>query len=145
MFPVEAFRHTLGKDEFLALLAEADFIFDAGSTRKAVERRGKFQLFDKVEALKLDIYPRELIPGELDRSCLVEVFEGVTLPVVSRADAAASKLVWIDKGSHKSRRDLRQIHRASSEEDRQRIRKLARELELAELLDQVLAEPDELE
>ena len=69
-----------------------------------------FQLLDNVEALKLDIYPRELIAGELDRSCLVEVFAGVEFPVASRADVA-SKLVWISKGSHKSRRDLRQIYR----------------------------------
>ncbi len=27
-----------------------------------------FQLLDRVESLKLDIYPRELIPGELSRS-----------------------------------------------------------------------------
>jgi len=103
-----------------------------------------FQLLDKVEALKLDIYPRELIPGELDRSCLVEVFAGVQLPVVSRVDASAAKLVWISKGSHKSRRDLRQIYRTSSEVDRQQIRKLASELDLISLLDEVLGESDEL-
>ena len=68
-----------------------------------------FQLLDRVESLKLDIYPRELIAGELDRSVSQEVFEGEELPVASCADVAVSKLVWISKGSHKSRRDLRQV------------------------------------
>ena len=131
-------------DSFLALLNKSDFLFDATSLQEAVEQRGMFQLFDKVEALKLDIYPRELITGELDRSRSVELFAGVSLPVVSRADAAVSKLVWISKGSHKSRRDLRQIFRTSSVEDRQRILEFAQQLALAPLLEEVLDEPDEI-
>lgn len=131
-------------ETFFRLLDTDDFLFDPPAVRRAVERREMFQLLDKVEALKLDIYPRELIAGELDRSCLVEVFAGVQLPVVSRVDAAAAKLVWISKGSHKSRRDLRQIYRTSSEVDRQQIRELASELVLISLLDEVLGESDEL-
>ncbi|MCA9124814.1 MAG: hypothetical protein H6821_00805 [Planctomycetaceae bacterium] len=59
-------------DSFIKSLDESDFLFDALSIRRAVQERGMFQLFDNVEALKLDIYPRELIAGELDRSCMVE-------------------------------------------------------------------------
>jgi len=132
-------------DSFVALLEESDFLFDVASLRQAVEQHGMFQLFDNVEALKLDIYPRELIAGELDRSCLVEIFDGMELPVVSRADAAASKLIWIGKGSHKSRRDLRQIYRASSESDCRLIQDLARQFALTPLLEEVLNEPDEIE
>jgi hypothetical protein len=76
-----------------------------------------FQLLDDVESLKLDIYPRELIEGELQRSVQLEVFEDLILPVVSRADAAESKLIWISKGSHKSRRDLRRIWESYIEEE----------------------------
>jgi hypothetical protein len=131
-------------DSFLKLLDQSDFLFDTPSLRLAVQKLGMFQLFDKVEALKLDIYARELIAGELDRSCLVELFSGVQLPVVSRVDAAAAKLIWISKGSHKSRRDLRQIYRTSSDTDRQRIQELARQLTLDPLLGEVLSEPDEI-
>ncbi len=131
-------------ETFLQLLDTAGFLFDATSVRRAVERREMFQLLDKVEALKLDVYPRELIAGELDRSCMIEVFAGVQLPVVSRVDSAAAKLIWIDKGSHKSRRDLRQIYRTSSEPDRQQIKKLASDLRLRSLLHEVLDESDEL-
>ena len=131
-------------ERFITLLRNSDFMFDENALRNAVEDRGLFQLLDEVEALKLDIYPRELVAGELSRSCLVEVFEGVELPVVSRPDLAAAKLVWISEGSHKSRRDLRQIVRASSAEDRQRIRELAEQLSLSPLLEEVLEEPDEI-
>ena len=131
-------------DSFIALLDESDFIFDTSSLRQAVDQQSMFQLFDNVEALKLDIYPRELIAGELDRSCLVEVFAGVELPVVSRAAAAAAKLVWISKGSHKSRRDLRQIYRTSTADDCRRIQEHAQQLALTPLLDEVLNEPDEI-
>lgn len=66
------------------------------------------------------------------------------MPVVSRADAAAAKLIWISKGSHKSRRDLRQIYRNSSAPDCQRIRDLAQQLQLERLLVEVLVESDEV-
>jgi hypothetical protein len=131
-------------EEFFTLLGNSEFLHDVPSVRTAVEKREMFQLFDNVEALKLDIYPRELIAGELDRSCLIEVFSGVQLPVVSRVDAAAAKLIWISKGSHKSRRDLRQIFRTSSAADRQAIQELAQRLLLKPLMDEVLGEPDEL-
>ena len=131
-------------ETFFRRLDTGDFLFDPPSVRRAVERHEMFQLLDKVEALKLDIYPRELIEGELDRSCMIEVFAGVRLPVVSRVDSAAAKLIWISKGSHKSRRDLRQIYRTSSEPDRQKIQGLAHQLSLDPLLDEVLGEPEEL-
>lgn len=131
-------------DSFLERLEGSDFLFDRGSLCRAVEKLDMFQLFDNAEALKLDVYPRELIAGELDRSCLIEVFAGVQLPVVSRVDAAAAKLIWISKGSHKSRRDLRQIYRTSTEIDRQQIQQLAQQLSLNPLLVEVLGEPDEI-
>jgi hypothetical protein len=132
-------------DAFLNSLSESDFLFDAPSIREAVENRRLFQLFDQAEALKLDLYPRELIPDELSRSEEIEVFEGWLLPVVSRIDAAGSKLLWISKGSHKSRRDLRQIHRMASDADRDRMGALAVELGLEALFDEVLGESDEID
>ena len=131
-------------EAFLSALSASDFIYSEDAVRLAVEKRELFQLVDQVEALKIDVYPRELIPGELSRSERGEVFKGVFLPVVSRADAAASKLVWISKGSHKSRRDLRHIVRTASADEREMIDRLAGELGLTDLLAEVLNEPDEL-
>ena len=132
-------------DTLLASLDASDFMHDAGEVRRAVASKGMFQLLDREESLKLDIYPRELIPGELDRSVQVEVFEGVKLPVASRADSAASKLVWISKGSHKSRRDLRRIYHSASDGERQLIGALASQLQLRDLLEEVLGESDEID
>ena len=131
-------------EPFIAAAEQAGFLLDADSVRRAVADRSMFQLFDMSEALKIDVYPRELVPGELDRSTLLEVFEGMPLPVASRSDAAASKLAWAAKGSHKSRRDLRQIVRQMASADRSELDRLAGLLGLGGLLADVLAEPDEI-
>jgi len=131
-------------DSFIAAAEQAGFLLDAESVRRAVAERSMFQLFDMSEALKIDVYPRELVPGELDRSASLEVFEGMPLPVASRADAAASKLAWAAKGSHKSRRDVRQIVRRMAVADREEFDRLAGLLGLGNLLAEVLAEPDEI-
>ena len=131
-------------ESFIAAAEQAGFLLDAASIRRAVAERSMFQLFDMSEALKIDVYPRELVPGELDRSTMLEVFEGMPLPVASRPDAAASKLAWASKGSHKSRRDLRQIVRQMAAGDRSELDRLAAILGLVDLLADILAEPDEI-
>jgi hypothetical protein len=129
---------------FMAAATQAGFLLDAEAVRQAVAERSMFQLFDIAEALKIDLYPREMIPGELDRSARLEVFEGVLIPVVSRPDAAASKLAWASKGSQKSRRDLRQIVRLMPLAERPELDRLAGLLGLQSLLAEILAEPDEI-
>ena len=131
-------------DSFLNALSVSASLFDAESVRSGVQRRRLFQLLDTQASLKLDVYPRELIPGELSRSEWTEIFEGLRLPIASRSDAAASKLVWISKGSHKSGRDLRKIHASASPSERELIQQLAAELHLEELLTEVLNESDEI-
>lgn len=135
---------TVSLDAFTAAAKEAGFIFDAEAVRRGVAEKAMFQLFDMAEALKIDIYPREMIPGELDRSASLEVFEGMLIPVVSRPDAAASKLAWASKGSQKSRRDLRQIVRRMPGTERHELDRLAGLLGLDALLVEILGEPDEL-
>ena len=131
-------------EAFIAAATQAGFMLDADAVRRAVADRSMFQLFDLAEALKIDIYPREMIPGELDRSALLEIFEGMQIPVVSRPDAAASKLAWAAKGSHKSRRDLRQIVRHMPSSERAELGRLAGLLGLGNLLAEILAEMDEI-
>jgi hypothetical protein len=133
------------RESFLTSLDHSDFLFNPDTVHKAIREGGMFQLLDQSEALKLDVYVREMIAGELDRSERMEVFAGHWLPVVSRVDAALSKLIWIHKGSHKSRSDLRAIYRNASVDQQQQIGEAANEIELSELLLQVLAEANELE
>jgi hypothetical protein len=131
-------------DTFTESAAQSGFLIDAEAARRAVAEKSMFQLFDMAEALKIDVYVREMIPGELSRSAVLEVFEGMLIPVVSRPDAAASKLAWASKGSQKSRRDLRQIVRSLSEAERTELDRVAGMLALDELLAAILAEPDEI-
>ena len=131
-------------DELIDLLAASDLLFTELAVRKAIQGGELFQLLDMSESLKLDIYPRELIAGELQRSQSLELFEGFILPVVSQTDAALSKLIWIDKGSQRSRRDLRGIFRGCDPQQQQEVRRQAAERSLAELLDDVLNEEDEI-
>ena len=130
---------------FLEAVRETGFLVDEETAKKAVAEGGMFQLLDLADSLKIDLYPQEMIPGELARSVLTEVFDGLVLPVVSRADAVLSKLVWISKGSHKSRRDLRQILRRADAGDRDLVTRWAAEHGLEALLRDVLAETDSIE
>jgi hypothetical protein len=132
-------------DDLLAALRSADFLVDTQAARQAASEGGMFQALDLVESLKIDLYPRQMIAGELDRSVQLEVFEGLMLPVAARVDAVVSKLVWISKGSHKSRRDLRQILTGASAAERAAVGRHAEERGLASLLAEVLAEPDQIQ
>ena len=133
-------RCTQLADQFSA----AGFLFDHQAINVAIEQKGMFQLFDPDESLKLDVYPRELIAGELSRSNQMPIFEGINLPIVSLQDAAASKLIWVSKGSHKSRRDLKQLMRRCSKVEQDFVTNFAAEKKLASLLEEVLQEPDEI-
>lgn len=132
-------------DELLDALATAGFHFSEPLAREAIESRQMFQLIDVDQLIKLDLYVRCLIPGELDRSVRMELFPGVELPIVSRPDAALSKLVWIQHGSHRSRRDLRRIVAGAMPEELETVRRTASEMGLTGLLDDVLNEADEID
>ena len=132
------------QDEFLGELARAGFHFGEPTARQAIASSQMFQLLDVDQVIKLDLYVRCLIPGELDRSVRTEIFPGVELPVASRADAALSKLVWVRHGSHRSRRDLRRILAGAAREELRSVEQTAADMGLAELLAEVLDEPDEI-
>ena len=125
---------------FLKSLEKSDFMHDVDSIRTAVRAKSLFQLLDGEESLKLDIYPRELVPGELGRSESVEIFEGIEYPVVSLPDSVISKLIWVSKGSHKSREDLKHGYASCNSEQRNAVKELAGDLEMTELLNAVIAE-----
>jgi hypothetical protein len=131
--------------EILADFSKSDFMFDEPSIRSAVANHKMFQLLDVAESLKLDIYPRELIEGELKRSVTIELFEGAHYPIASRVDTAIAKLLWVEQGSHKSRRDLRQLYRNASTEEQHEIDRIAKDMVKHVLLTAVLAEQDEVD
>jgi hypothetical protein len=130
------------REAFLSALIEAGFHLELTTARDAMDRNVMFQVLDLEQALKLDLYPEFFIPGELNRSVMAEVLPGVTLPIAARSDAALSKLIWAAKGSHKSRRDLRQILRNASPDESATVRRTATSMGLADELDRILAEPE---
>ena len=130
-------------EDFVVEVHAAGFLTDDESIRSAVRRGGLFQLIDEVETLKVDLYAREMIPGELNRSIHVEILTGLSVPICSLSDAAASKLMWVHKGSHKGRRDVRRLYEHATPGQQQLIRQLAEEIGLADLLQTVLSESDE--
>ncbi len=133
------------REEFLDALTSAGFYFSKALAREGIESRRMFQLLDLEQVIKLDLYVRCLIPGELDRSVPTEVFPGVTLPLAARTDAALSKLVWIHRGSHRSRRDLRWILAGATPDEVATVRQTATDMNLLDLLDEVLGESDEVD
>ena len=149
MFPIESFKNALLKFVEILNRQEIPFHLTGGITGVAYGEPRLTQDIDIViqnatSVAKLDVYPREMIEGELSRSQELEIFESVRLPIASRLDAAVSKLIWSSKGSHKSRRDFRQIFIRSSEAENERVREMANKLGLENLLDEVIAESDEI-
>ena len=142
---VDQRRITSAIDELLQAFRQRGYLFHEPSVRDAVRQGRMFQIYDQQESLKADIYPGELVAGELDRSQEIEIFPGTTLPIVSRADLAVAKLIWIRRGSHRSRRDLRRILRQATDEEREFIDTQAQDRSLSDLLTEVLAEPDEVD
>ena len=133
------------QQEFLRALAGAGFYFSDSTASEAIATGKMFQLLDIEQVIKLDLYVRCLIPGELERSVRVELFPDVELPIAARTDAALSKLIWIEHGSHRSRRDLRMILAGATQDERTVVRSKANEMGLVALLDEILAEDDELD
>jgi hypothetical protein len=133
------------QDEFLEALERSGFHFSERTARRAIEDRKMFQILEMDSVIKLDLYVRCLISGELDRSVGSEIFPGVVLPIAARTDAALSKLIWIQYGSHRSRRDLRAILAGATPDELATVRRKAGELSLGDLLSQVLAEKDEID
>lgn len=121
------------------------FLFSEHTIREAVASGRQFQLIDVESTLKLDLYPRELVPDELSRVVEIAVAPGLFLPVASRPDLIISKLIWISKGSHKSRRDVKQVMQRVTDVERSQAYELAQQMNLRALLDEVLAEPDEID
>lgn len=130
---------------FLQALRPERYLAHPATIRDAAERGKMFQIIDSEECLKVDLYPRELVPGALDRSVRVNVTPSLALPIASRPDIVASKIWWISKGSHKSRRDVRQLMRRATAQERQLAHDYAEHLGLAPLLAEVLSEPDEID
>ena len=115
-----------------------EFLIDPAAMEDAVKRKGLFQVLDKETFIKVDFHVGEAVPGELSRSCMVEIDEGFELPMVSREDAILSKLLWIKKGSSRSREDLTAMLRRQDPMNLEYIEHQAKSLSVAEIWQEFL-------
>ena len=77
-------------DEFIDATQRLGYIANPGAIREAANRGRMFQIIDSQDCLKVDLYPRELVPGALGRSVLVELTPQLKLPIASRPDRPAT-------------------------------------------------------
>ncbi len=130
---------------FLDQLKQHRFVYDEASIGHAVVLGQQFQIFDNDSMLKLALYAGDLVPGSLGRAVEIEILPGLEMPVASRPDLVLSKLIWISKGSHKSRRDVKQVMLRVNRAETELVYELADQMKLRMLLEEVLAEPDEID
>ena len=101
-----------------------------------------FQALHRELMIKADFHVGEDVPGELDRSQRVELFEGLDVRIVSKEDAILSKLLWVKRGSAKSRGDVLGMLLDPTPTDERLLEELADELGCADLLREIRSEVD---
>ena len=123
--------------ERLISLLGKDHIIDPNAIRDGVRRQTIFQALDGKTYIKTDFHVGEAVPGELDRSCRCELLPGLSVPVVSREDAILSKLLWVQQGSHRSRRDIAMMLKRPGSIEWDRLESMASRLGVKDLLDEL--------
>ena len=117
-----------------------EFLLEQERVVRAVEAGGMFQTLHRELLIKADFHVGESVPGELDRSRTVELFEGLDARIVSKEDAILSKLLWVKNGSVKSRGDVLGMLLDPMPTDERLLGALADELDCAALLREIRAE-----
>jgi len=103
----------------------------------AIRRNSIFQALEEETGIKIDFHVGEKIPGELQRTGFKEVAADLTVPLVAKEDAILSKLLWIQLGSGKSRRDVIQMLKNPDDLDLSRLRLEAARLGLGDKLSRI--------
>ena len=116
------------------------FIVEPDAIKEAARPEGIFQALHEETMIKVDFHVGEAIKGELSRSKREEILSEVFVPLVSREDAILSKLLWISKGSSKSRHDVRGMLSRSGEIDFEYLNTQASELGVNGIFEELKAE-----
>ena len=133
-------RLTLSDAGALSQELSREFLLDRERVARAVEAGGMFQALHRELMIKADFHVGEDVPGELDRSQRVELFEGLAVRIVSKEDAILSKLLWVKRGSAKSRGDVLGMLLDPTPTDEGLLEELADELGCADLLREIGSE-----
>lgn len=130
--------------DFLARI-EGRYIFSPDVINSSLHAGSVFQLLDQESLIKIDLYPRQMVPGELERSIEKELLPGLFLKILNKEDAILAKLIWIRKGSHKSKKDVRMMLETSPLVDIPTLQVRAKELGILDILKQTMEEEPSLE
>src|SRR5690606_39771077 len=114
------------------------FIIDEQTMRNEIARQGIFQALDDESMIKVDFHVGEKIPHAFERSREVELLPSLRIPLISKEEAILSKLVWIQKGSMRSREDIISILKRKGEIDFAYLADQAQELHVNELWEELL-------
>lgn len=129
------------QEDQAGLLVEAlepKFLVDRDDVLGAIRKSRIFQAIDLDTMVKVDFHIGEAVPGEFDRIRTVQLFSGSSeYPVVSKEDAILSKLLWIQKGSHKSRADVVAMLFAPDTFDLKFVREMAEHLGVKPILEEL--------
>ena len=114
------------------------FDINEPAMRDAIARRSIFQALHSEYFIKVDFHVGEIIPRGFERSRTVKLGPDLKIKMVSKEDAILSKLVWISKGSERSKRDVVMMLRNGAPIDEQYIETTAEELEVMEIWKELL-------
>ncbi len=96
----------------LVTLLGADFYADAEVAADAARRRSSFNIIDTRGFIKIDVFIPPAGPlgtGQLDRRVVLEIFEGLQLPILGPEDVILQKLRWHALGGGVSDRQWRDV------------------------------------
>lgn len=116
------------------------FLIDPDVVKEEVARKGIFQAIDEETLIKIDFHVGETIPGCFNRAVVKELLPEVRVKIASLEDAILSKLLWISKGSVKSKQDLLMMIVQNSDYDRTLVEEISEQLDLKNLWREIVKE-----
>ncbi len=116
---------------------EKHFMVSRSAFDEAVTRKRMFQVLDLETMLRADIYVGGMSLERFDRAVSVEIVQDTSLPIASPEDSILSKLVWIKKGSGRSKQDVVAILRIQTELDTEYLDATAKKLGVDAILEEM--------
>jgi hypothetical protein len=121
----------------MANLCGDDFFFSVAGCQEAIDGQTMFQAIDKETMFKVDFHLSDLVPGSCDRRRNVKIPTGQIVPMVIPEDSILSKLVWIQLGSDRSRKDVVAMLRVQENLDNDYLETTAEQLGVKSMLDEL--------
>ncbi|MDR0869557.1 MAG: hypothetical protein LBN39_02065 [Planctomycetaceae bacterium] len=113
------------------------FLLDKGTYNEAIRNKSMFQILDIDTLARADIYAATDVPKSFERAVPVKIAENFVLPVAAPEDSILSKLIWIKRGSGRSKKDVVGILRVQENLDNDYLYTTAESLGVKEILEEL--------